>query len=128
MGSVRGNIQGQSHTLHYDGLFHLFDRARRFRPFVAVGGGGKFYRATGPAPVPQPFPQIASLVHTDDWRLMVDVGFGMKYRLRNHVMVRADFRDYITTFPKNIFVPKGNATDRGLFQQFTPTFGIGYWF
>ncbi len=29
---VRGNIQGQSHTFAYDGLFHLFDRDRRFRP------------------------------------------------------------------------------------------------
>ena len=128
VGSVRGNIQGQSHTLNYDALFHLFDRDRRFRPFVAVGGGGKYYRTNGPAPVPQPFPQIASLISTNEWRMMADVGVGFKYRLHDHVMVRADFRDYITAFPKKLFLPKGNGTDRGLFQQFTPTVGIGYWF
>ena len=127
-GSLRANIQGQSHAIHYDVLFHAVDRDRRFRPFAAVGVGGKYYRTSGPAPVPQPFPQIATLVHANDWRLLVDVGVGFKYRLHNHVMLRGDFRDYITPFPKKLFAPTGNATDRGLFQQFTPTLGIGYWF
>lgn len=127
-GSIRGNIQGQSHTFSYDLLFHPYDRDRRFRPFAAVGIGGKYYRTSGPAPNPQPLPQIASLVMRDQWQYVVDVGFGLKYRLRNHVMVRADFRDYITPFPKRLFAPAGNGTDRGLFQQFTPTFGLGYWF
>ena len=128
LAGVRGNIQGQSHTFAYDGLFHLFDRDRRFRPFVAAGAGGKYYRTTGPAPVPQPFPQIAGLVRENDWEFVADFGVGFKYRLRNHVMLRGDFRDYITPFPKKLFVPAGNGTDRGLFQQFTPTLGIGYWF
>ena len=64
----------------------------------------------------------------NQWQYVVDVGVGFKYRLRNHVMVRGDFRDYITPFPKNLFVPVKGGTDRGLFQQFTPTFGLGYWF
>jgi hypothetical protein len=127
-GSVRANIQGQSHTVHYDALFHIYDRDRRFRPFVALGAGGKYYRTSGPEPVPQPYPQIASLVKTNQWQYLVDVGFGVKYRLRNHVMLRGDFRDYITPFPKKLFAPKGSLTDRGLCQQFTPTFGLGYWF
>jgi len=127
-GTVRGNIQGQSHTLSYDVLFHPYDRDRRFRPFVAVGAGAKYYRTSGSAPVPQPLPQIASLVNTDQWRYVVDFGFGVKYRLGNHVMLRGDFRDYITPFPKKLFAPAGNGSDRGLFQQFTPTFGLGYWF
>ena len=127
-GSVRGNIQGQSHTFNYDALFHVYDRDRRFRPFVAIGIGGKYYRTSGPAPVPQPLPQIASLVMVNQWQFVTDVGFGFKYRLRNHLMMRGDFRDYITPFPKKLFAPSANGTDRGLFQQFTPTLGIGYWF
>lgn len=127
-GSVRGNIQGQSHTFDYDVLFHPYDRGRRFRPFVAAGAGVKYYRTTGPEPVPQPLPQIAALVNANQWRLVADFGFGVKYRLRNHVMLRGDFRDYITPFPKKLFAPAGSGTDRGLFQQFTPTFGVGYWF
>jgi hypothetical protein len=43
-------------------------------------------------------------------------------------LVRADIRDYITPFPKKLFVESNGATDRGLFQQFTPMFGISYWF
>jgi hypothetical protein len=127
-GAARGNIQGQSHTFTYDVLFHVRPRDYRLRPYVAAGAGGKFYRTTGPEPSPQPIPQIVSLVHTDQWRLVVDVGFGVKYRLRRHLLVRADFRDYITPFPKALFAAAENGTDRGLFQQFTPLFGISYSF
>jgi outer membrane protein W len=121
-------MQSQSHTVHYDALFHLYDRDSRFRPFVAIGAGGKYYRTSGPEPVPQPFPRIASLVNTNDWQYLVDVGFGVKYRLSNHVMLRGDFRDYLTPFPKKLFMPSGSLTNRGVSHQFTPMFGFGYWF
>lgn len=127
-GNVRGNIQGQSHAFQYDVLFHLYERDRKLRPFVSVGVGAKYYRVTGPEPNPQPLPKIAELIKVSQWRVLADVGFGVKYRLRDHVMVRADFRDEITPFPKRIFAPAGSGTDRGLFQQFTPMVGVGYWF
>jgi len=127
-GGVRGNIQGQSHTFSYDLLFHVRPRDERFRPYVAAGAGAKYYRTTGPAPEPQPVPQIASLIHTSDWKLAIDLGVGVKYRWRRNVVVRAEFRDYITPFPKKIFVPAANGTDRGLFQQFTPMVGVSYSF
>jgi hypothetical protein len=44
------------------------------------------------------------------------------------VLLRADFRDYITPFPKRLFVQAQGGTDRGLFQQLTPSVGIGYVF
>lgn len=128
MGSVKGNIQGQSHGLSYDVLYHPRVRDQRFRPFLAMGIGAKYYRTTGPAPDPSPVPQIASLIHTNQWIWQADPGFGVKYRLHRHVIVRGDFRDYITPFPKKLFAPTGNATDRGLFQQFTLMFGLGYSF
>jgi hypothetical protein len=58
----------------------------------------------------------------------VSLGAGVTYRLHNHLLVRADIRDYITPFPKKLFVEADGATDRGLFQQFTPMVGISYWF
>lgn len=127
-GGAEANIQGQSHTFTYDFLFHLKDRDERLRPYVAAGAGGKYYRTTGPAPGTQPFPQFATLVHTDDWKLVVDLGVGVKYRLQRNVIVRAEFRDYVTPFPKKIFAPAASATDRGLFQQFTPMVGVSYSF
>jgi hypothetical protein len=56
------------------------------------------------------------------------VGVGIKYQVRPYLIVRADFRDYLTSFPRNQIVPAlGNAA-RGIFQQFTPMFGVSYWF
>ena len=52
----------------------------------------------------------------------------MKYRLSRHALVRADFIDYITTFPKRQIAPAGSNTARGIFQQFTPLFGLSYTF
>jgi hypothetical protein len=40
-GSVKTDMQGQSHTFTYDLLFHLKDREHRVRPFFAAGGGAK---------------------------------------------------------------------------------------
>lgn len=122
------NIQGQSHTFTYEFLAHIRPPEQRLRPFFAFGAGGKYYRTTGPEPNPQPAPNEAALVKTDQWRLVVSVGAGVTYRFRNHVIVRADFRDYITPFPGQIFLATPGATDRGLFQMFTTTVGVGYWF
>jgi hypothetical protein len=123
-----GNIQGQSHSFTYEVLLHPRKIEERLRPFVAVGAGAKYYRTTGPEPSPQPAPAEATLVRANEWRFLTSVGGGVTYRLRNHLLVRADFRDYITPFPRKLFVPGANATDRGFFQMFTTTVGVGYWF
>jgi hypothetical protein len=128
LNGAQARIQGQSHAFTYDLLIHIHSPEQRLRPFIALGAGAKYYRTTGPAPGIQPAPLEATLVRANDWKLLVSVGFGATYRLRNHLLVRADFRDYITPFPKKLFVPAAGATDRGLFQQFTPMVGLGYWF
>jgi hypothetical protein len=127
-GGRTGNIQGQSHTFSYDFLFHLRDRDQRLRPYAVMGLGAKYYRTTGPEPSPQPATQIADLVRANHWRLLVDWGLGVKYRWQRQVILRADFRHYITPFPGKLYVPTGNGSARGLFQQFTPMFGISYSF
>jgi hypothetical protein len=125
---VNTDIQGNSHTFTYDMLFHVYPPEHRLRPFVAVGIGAKDYIIAGPEPNPQPIPAVASLIAQDQWKLVVDVGFGVKYLLRPHVLVRADFRDYMTSFPRAQLVPAAGNTARGIFQQFTPMFGVSYWF
>jgi hypothetical protein len=128
LGGRSGNIQGQSHTFSYDVLFHVRDRDQKLRPYFAVGAGAKYYRATGAEPNPQPAHQVADLVRQNQWRFLADFGAGVKYRVHRHVVLRLDFRDYITPFPKKLYVPTGSGTDRGLFQMFTPTAGIGFAF
>jgi hypothetical protein len=44
------------------------------------------------------------------------------------MLLRAEFRDYLTTFPKAQIVPAPNNTARGIFEQFTPLFGVSYTF
>jgi hypothetical protein len=39
-----------------------------------------------------------------------------------------EFRDYLTTFPRQEIVPAPHNTARGIFEQFTPLFGVAYIF
>ena len=128
LGARTANMQGQSHSFTYDTLLHVRDRDSRLRPFFAAGLGAKYFRITGPPPATQPAPGVATLVADSQWRLLVSIGAGVSYRLPNHLMIRADFRDYISPMPRKLFAPAPGATGRGLMHQFTPMVGIGFWF
>jgi hypothetical protein len=52
----------------------------------------------------------------------------VKVRLIPHMVLRAEFRDYITTFPRQEIVPGSHNTARGIFEQFTLLFGVSYTF
>src|SRR5205823_10467898 len=123
---VKQDIQGQSHTFTYELLFHLQPRESRIRPFVAGGAGAKGYIIAGPEPSPQPIPQVATLSANDVWKAVYSAGGGVKVQLHRRVLMRAEFRDYLTTFPRNQISPAPANTARGIFQQFTPLFGVSY--
>ena len=122
------DIQGQSHTITYDLLFHLKKTENRLRPFFAAGAGAKGFIIAGPAPFPQPVPDIATLNASNQWKFVTDVGGGVKYRMGKYVLLRGDFRDYITTFPSRELTPAPHGTTRGVFNQFTVMFGVSYIF
>lgn len=123
---VTTDIQGQSHAITYDLLFHFAKHEKRLRPFVSGGLGLKGYVIAGPAPYPQPIPTIVTLNATNEWKFVMSPGGGVKYRLLPHMLLRADLRDYITTFPKSQIMPATHNTARGIFEQFTPMFGLSY--
>jgi opacity protein-like surface antigen len=125
---VKADIQGQSDALTAELLFHFKTREHRWRPFLAGGSGAKEYIIAGPEPFPQPIPQIASLTSNDVWKVVFSVGGGVKFRLIDHMLLRAEFRDYLTTFPRQQIVPAPHNTARGIFEQFTPLFGVSYTF
>lgn len=125
---IKSDIQGQSHAMTGEVLFHFKPRDRRVRPFLAGGTGAKGYLIAGPAPFPQPIPRIASLTTNDVWKLVFTAGGGIAYRVRPHMLARAEFRDYITTFPRQQIVPAAHNTARGIFEQFTPLVGLSYTF
>ena len=125
---VKSDIQGQSDALTVELLFHFKTREHRLRPFVAGGSGAKEYVIAGPEPFPQPIPQIASLTTNDVWKVVFSAGGGVRFRLLPHMFLRAEFRDYLTTFPRQQIVPAPHNTARGIFEQFTPLFGVSYAF
>jgi hypothetical protein len=67
---------------------------------------------------------IPSLTTNDVWKLAFNIGGGVKFLLREHLL-RVEFRDYLTMFPRQQTVPAPHNTARGIFQQFTPTVGVG---
>lgn len=123
-GGQQANVQGQSHAFHYDVLIYARPRGARIRPYFAGGPGAKLYVVSGPAPLRQPFPAIATLTTTDQTKFLLSVGGGVKVQLARHLLARFDFRDYITTFPRKLIQPAPFATARGIFQQFTPLVGL----
>jgi opacity protein-like surface antigen len=125
---VKSDIQGNSDALTVGLLFHFKPREHRWRPFLAGGAGAKDYVIAGPAPFPQAIPQIASLTTNDVWKVAFSAGGGVKYSLIPHMLLRAEFRDYITTFPRHEIVPAPHNTARGIFEQFTPLVGVSYSF
>jgi opacity protein-like surface antigen len=125
---VKTDIQGQSDAFTVNLLFHFHTRERRWRPFVEGGTGAKGYIIAGPAPFPQPIPDVAILTTNDVWKVVFNAGGGVKFRLIPRMVLRAEFRDYITTFPRQQIVPAPHNTARGIFQQFTPLFGVAYVF
>jgi len=52
----------------------------------------------------------------------------VRFRLRNHLLLRGEFLDYLTTFPRQQIAPAPHNTARGIFEQFTPVFGASYTF
>lgn len=125
---ARTDIQGSSQAITYDTLFHFTPRGAKWRPFLAAGLGAKDYLTAGPAPYPQAIPNIATLNNVNQWKFVVSLGGGVKYRVAPHVLLRLDFRDYITTFPSALIQPAAHNTARGVFEQFTPLFGVSYLF
>jgi hypothetical protein len=125
---VKSDIQGNSDALTVQLLFHFKTREHRWRPFIAGGTGAKEYVIAGPSPYPQPIPNIASLTTNDVWKVVFTAGAGVEFPLIPHLLLRAEFRDYITTFPRQEIVPAPHNTARGIFEQFTPLFGISYAF
>jgi hypothetical protein len=125
---VKVDIQGQSQALTLKLLVHFKPQKERLRPFIAGAIGAKGYIIAGPEPFPQPIPAVATLTTNDVWKVVFVPGGGVKYRLRPHLLVRGEFRDYITSFPRQQIVPAPHNTARGIFQQFTFLFGASYTF
>jgi|GraSoiStandDraft_16_1057320.scaffolds.fasta_scaffold621397_2 hypothetical protein len=127
-GGTEVTFKGVAHVVHYDVLYHPARRRSRTQPFVAVGAGVKLYRGTGKQAAYQPLNQFAYLTHTSDLRPLISAGGGIKYRINEHTVFRAEVRDYITPFPNKVIAPAPGAKVGGWLQDFVPMFGVSWTF
>jgi len=122
------NIDGRSHTFTYDVVVNVTNKEHRVRPFLAAGAGGKYYTASDDAILVQPAPAVVILTGRNTWRFVGDFGGGVKFVVHHHIILRADFRDYITGLPHGQIVPARFSNRHGTLQMFTPTVGVSGWF
>jgi hypothetical protein len=125
-GGTSATFSGQTHAVYYDLLIHTARRESRAQVFAAVGGGMKIFRGTGHESAYQPLSQFAYFTKTQAVKPMLSVGAGAKFRIAQHMALRAEFRDFITPFPQQIITPAPGAKFGRLLHDFVPMVGISY--
>jgi hypothetical protein len=127
-GGRKANMDGDSHLIHYDLLFHARGRNSRIRPYAAAGSGIRLFRGTGREDVNQPFRNFAFLTKASEVKPLISVGGGVKATVTRHVLIRLDFRDYASPFPEELFVVAPGAKIHGWVHDFVPLAGVSWVF
>ena len=117
-----------AHAVHYDVLVYATSREHKLRPYIAAGGGIKYFVADGDEYLAQPLSSIALLTHTNQVEGLFSTGAGIKFALNEHVLLRVDFRYYLTPFPDKLFVSGPGTRIHGWLQDFVPLGGIDWTF
>lgn len=125
---TRATMRGYTNLVVYDVLVHMTSRDSKVRPFLAGGAGIKVFTGTGIQFATQPLQEFAVLRPVQQVEPAISVGGGIKYRAARHVLLRADFRTYMSPLPDRLFrTPRFNET-RGWVYNFAPQVGVGYTF
>jgi hypothetical protein len=127
-GGQSATFGGQSHVVHYDIVIHSNSREDAVRPFVAIGGGMKGYMGTGRESAFQPLSNVAILSKTQQWQPMLSFGAGVKWQISGRTMLRAEVRDFVTPFPKDVVLPAPGNKISGWIHDLVPTIGLSYLF
>lgn len=123
-GGTEVNFAGHTQFLDFRFLVHFASREKRFRPFLAAGGGVAVYSGTGEADAAQPLNNFVALTNTRETKPMVSGAAGVKYRLTKHLGLRFEFRDYVTPFPNRLLAPAPGASLGGWVQNFMAIGGV----
>lgn len=127
-GGSSATFSGVAHALHYDLLLHTSRRESPAQFFVAFGGGMKVFRGTGKEAAFQPLSQYGYFTKTQAVKPMGSVGAGLKHRVGRRMFFRAEFRDYITPFPKEVIAPPPGVKYGTLLHDFVPMAGLSFEF
>lgn len=127
-GGTHVSMTGESHSIGYDLLLHTAPKDAKFRPYIAFGGGAKVFRGVGAETDYQLLEDLAVLTKTQQTEPMLSIGGGVSYRLAPYAVLRLDFRDQVTPFPKKVILPAPGAKLDGFLHDFLPMVGIGLTF
>jgi hypothetical protein len=125
-GSTEATFASQAHVIHYDLLIHSKGPDSPVRPYVAVGGGMKYYRGTGAEQPFQPLSNIAILTKTSETKGLASVGGGVKLKMTDKIWLRFDVHDYLTPFPKHVITPNEGSAAGGWMNNIVGTCGITF--
>ncbi len=125
-GGASASFAGSAHALDYELIVHTNRRASRVQYFAAFGGGMKIFRGTGKEEAYQPLSQFGYFTKTQAIKPMAAVGGGIRFTLSPHVILRTEFRDYITPFPTEIITPAPGAKFGSLLHDIVPMVEISY--
>jgi hypothetical protein len=115
--------------VYYGVVLHTGGRQARKQAYVSLGGGVRIFRGTGTEASYQPLSQYAYLTKTNTMKPMGDAGGGIKFAITTRLVLRTEFRDYITGFPTELITPALGATfHRGILHDFVPMAGLSYRF
>ena len=124
-GGSTATFSGMSHVMHYDLIFKTTRSAGKVQLFAAVGGGMKYFNATGKEAAYQPLSQFGYFTKTSTIKPMASVGGGVKIALTKSVFIRTEVRDYITAFPKDLIAPAPGTKYGSILHDIVPMVGIG---
>ena len=125
-GGKEASFAGISHVVHYDVILKTAKEDGKVQLFAALGGGMKVFRGTGKEAAFQDLSQYGFFTKTQALKPMASVGAGVKWAVSKKVFLRAEFRDYITAFPKEIITPAPGTKYGTLLHDFVPMVGLGF--
>jgi outer membrane protein W len=118
----------QSNAVHYDFIYNFTSSESAVRPFLAAGGGVKWYSGTGTEQVYQPLSNIAVFSDVRDLRPLVSVGAGVKFNIAKSMLMRLEVHDYLTPFPSTLIAPMTGSSVSGWIQDFVVSAGLSFGF
>lgn len=124
----KSTLAAQHHLFTYDVVYHFTQRGHRARPFVSAGGGGRLVVGTGMEQNAYPGSSLVALTATTQMLPVFGGGGGLKIRVNRQVMMRFEFRDYISPVPRNVLAAPPGSTVHGLMHDFVGLFGVSYLF
>lgn len=127
-GGTSTTFASRSNAVHYDFLFNFASSESAVRPYIAAGGGVKWYSGTGTEQVYQPLSNVAVFSDVRDVKALASVGAGIKFNIAKSTLLRLEVHDYLTPFPSKLIAPVNGSSVGGWIQDFVVTAGLSFAF